>query len=285
MQTASDNIGRLPGNVKIPPCPALLQEVMKLARHQHVDVEKIAATVKRDAAMTAALLQLANSPLSGIRSKITSVSHAVSFLGLKATLNLLNNVALSQSTENGSQKFAKFWERSSLSATVAARLAKRIHDLLPGVDLSPDDAYAATLFHDCGIPVLMQHYPSYRETVMAKSNQGQDIHKVENAHFSTTHAIVGSMLARSWFLPQHICQVILNHHDTTIFPYPGERIGKDVCRLIGIVQMAEMIVDEHLCHKNLEWEQNETEVLACIGLTMQEFLEMKDDMLCFLNGE
>jgi len=277
--------GKLPDNLSIPPCPALLQEVMKLARHPDVEPEKVAAAVRRDAAMTASLLQLANSPLSGIRNPLTSVSHAISFLGLKATLNLMNNVALRQSMEDGSRRFAKFWERSSLCAAVAAQLARKIVSNSPGFELSPDDTYTTALFHDCGIPMLMRHFPGYRETVMAKSCQGKNIHEVENTHFSTTHAIVGSMLARSWFLPQFICQAILHHHDTTIFPFPGEQIGQDVCRLIGIVYMAELIVDEHLCQENPEWERVETEVLPCLGLSMQEFGEMKEDLLCFLNGE
>jgi len=279
MGRSAENTGRAPPSIRIPPCPALLQEVSKEARNPEADLERIAAHVKRDAAMTAALLQLVNSPLHGIRCKITSVSHAISLLGLKTTLSLLNNIALGQSVGDGSQKFAKFWERSSLCAAVAARIARRV------LNLSQDDAYVATLFHDCGIPVLMQHFPGYRETVMAHGNQGRDIHEVENAHFSTTHAIVGNMLARSWFLPQHICQAILHHHDSTIFSSISERIGDDVRRLIGIVHMAELIVDEHLCQKNFEWEQIAADALACLGLSGQEFREIKGDMLGFLNGE
>ncbi|HXU92231.1 MAG TPA: HDOD domain-containing protein [Gallionella sp.] len=275
MEATPENFNKVLGNIKIPPCPALLQEVMKTARQPNTDVERIAASVKRDAAMTAALLKLANSPLSGIRGKITSVSQAISFLGLKTTINLLTNAALSQSMGGDSEKFTKFWERSAVSAAVAARLARKLPDV------SQDDAYAATLFHDCGIPVLMQHFPTYRETVMAESNEGKDIHEVENEHFSTTHAIVGNMLARSWYLPQHICQAILHHHDDTIF----SSISENVSRLIGIVYMAELIVDEHLCQKNPEWEHVESDVLACLELTEQEFWELKDDMLGFLNGE
>lgn len=275
MEVTPEDFNKTLGNVKIPPCPALLHEIMKTARQPNADVEKIAASVKQDAAMTAALLKLANSPLSGIRCKIASVSQAISFLGLKTTINLLTNAALSQSMGNDAQKFTKFWERSAVSAAVAARLARKLPDV------SQDDAYAATLFHDCGIPVLMQHFPAYRETVMAESNQGKDIHEVENEHFSTTHAIVGNMLARSWYLPQHICQAILHHHDNTIFSSISDSVG----RLIGIVHMAELIVDEHMCQKNPEWEQVADDVLACLGLSEGEFWELKDDMLGFLNGE
>lgn len=279
MEVTETDIKNVLGSIKIPPCPSLLQEVMKEARRPDVNLERIATPVKHDAAMTAALLKLTNSPLSGNRVKITSVPQAVSFLGLKTTINLLSNVAFSQSMGDGSQKFTKFWERSSLCATIAGKIAKKISGL------SQDDAYAATLFHDCGIPVLMQHYPAYRETVMAKSNQGKDIHEVENEHFSTTHAIVGNMLARSWFLPPNICQAILHHHDSTIFSSISDRIDKSVGRLIGVIHMAELIVDEHLCQENLEWASVAADALAGLDLSEQEFWEIKDDMLGFLNGE
>lgn len=279
MDMVAEQVRKISANLKIPPCPALLQEVMKKARQPDADTEQIAAAVKRDAAMTAALLQLANSPLHGIRCKITSVSQAISFLGLKTTLNLLHQVALRQSMDDNAGKFAKFWERSSQSAAVAARLARKI----PG--MSQDDAYAVTLFHDSGIPVLIQHYPSYRETVMANTHQGQDIQEVENQHFSTTHAIVGNLLARSWHLPQHVCQAILHHHDSTIYASITDHISESVCRLIGIVHMTELVVDEYLCRKNPEWEKVEADVLACLGLSESEFRELKDDLLGFLNGE
>lgn len=275
MDMAVEEVRKISGSLKIPPCPALLQEIVKKARQPNADMEQIAATIKRDAATTAALLQLANSPLHGIRCRLTSVTQAISFLGLKTTLNLVNHVALRQSMGDNSGKFDKFWERSSQAAAVAARLARKI----PG--MSQDDAYAVTLFHDSGIPVLMQHYPIYRETVMANTNQGQDIQEVENRHFSTTHAIVGNLLAHSWHLPQHICQAILYHHDISIF----DSISEEVCRLISIVHMAELIVDEYLCRGNPEWEKFEATVLICLGLSGDEFREFKDDMLGFLNGE
>lgn len=266
-------------SLNIPPCPALLQEIMKAARQPDADPESIATAVKRDAAMTAALLKLANSPLSGLRCKITSVSQAISFLGMNATLNLLNDVALRQSMGNGSEKFAKFWERSSLCAAVAARIARKV------TGVSADDAYIAALFHDCGIPVLMQHFPDYRETVMSNSYQGQAIQEVENEHFSTTHAIVGHMLARSWHLPQHVCQTVLLHHDVTVFAPHDDSIEKDIRKLIAIVNMADMIVDEHFLQKNPEWGLIANGALSCLGFSGQEFWEIKDDMLGFLNGE
>ena len=265
--------------VKIPPCPALLLEVIKEAKRPDADLERIVLPLKRDAGMTAALLKLANSPIYSRGRKITSVHQAVSVLGLRATVNLLNHVALLQCMADDPPNFAKFWERSSLGASVSSRLAKE----LTGV--SPDDAYITGLFHDCGIPVLMRTFPDYRETMMAKANMGKHIYEVEDEIYSTNHAVVGSMMARTWFLPENVSKAILYHHDRTIFSAPGEQLTKDIIRLIGIVSMAEMLVDESFCQKHPDWDDIEADVLRYFELSEQDFAELKDDTLGWLNEE
>ena len=92
------------------------------------------------------------------------------------------------------------------------------------------------------------------------------------------------MLTRSWMLPSHVCKAILHHHDHTIFGSINEAIEIEVCNLIGIVHMAECIVDEHLNAKS-EWQQFERHVLEHFELSAQEFFELKQDILAYLNGE
>ncbi|MEW5904178.1 MAG: HDOD domain-containing protein [Pseudomonadota bacterium] len=263
----------------IPPCPATLTSIMREARSPLGTLDKIAHLIGSDAGLVAPLLKLANSPLMGLRNKVTSVMHAVSLLGLQNTLNLVHNIALRQSLEGNGQSFEKFWERSSLAATVAEKIAARF----PGV--SRDDAYIAALFHDCGIPVLIQRFPDYREKVMSQGARGVPICETENAHFFTNHAVVGHMLTRSWALPAQVCKAILFHHDTTIFTAPGEQADDSVLDLIAVMHLAEFIVDEHLHVRDKEWPLFEHDVLRHFDLTEQEFAELKGDMLAYLNGD
>lgn len=263
----------------LPPCPATLASIMREARSPLGTLDKIAHLIGSDAGLVAPLLKLANSPLMGLRSKVTSVMHAVSLLGLQNTLNLVHNIALRQSLEGNGQSFEKFWERSSLAATVAEKIGARF----PGV--SRDDAYIAALFHDCGIPMLIQRFPDYRDKVMSQSARGVPICATESAHFFTNHAVVGNMLTRSWGLPPHVCKAILFHHDATIFSTPGDQLDDSVLDLIAVMHMAEYIVDEHLLVRDKEWPQFEHDVLRHFDLAEQEFAELKSDMLAYLNGD
>lgn len=263
----------------IPPCPATLTSVMREAKRQNAHTVKIVELIEQDAGIVAPLLKLVNSPFFGMRNKIASVSQAVSIIGMQNTLNLVQNIALQQSLNGRGQNFEKFWERSSLSASIAERLAGKFPSI------SKDDAYITALFHDCGIPVLMLKFQDYRETVMEGGRKCIPICETEEKAFSTNHAIVGSMLTRLWALPSHVCKAIQRHHDGTIFSHPDESTGSDVRNLIGIVHMTECVIDEHLNVRDREWHQFANDVLNYFEISAQEFVELKGDALAYLNGE
>lgn len=265
--------------ITIPPCPASLTSIMREAKRPSADLTSLAHLISRDAGIVGPLIKLANSPFIGLRSKVTSVFQAVNVLGMQNTLNLVQNISLRHSMGGGSQSFEKFWERSSLTATIAEKIAAKF----PTV--SKDDAYITALFHDCGIPVLMMKYPEYRETVMTQCKLGKSICDIENDIYSTSHTVVGNMLTRSWMLPTQVCKAILYHHDNTIFTSKDGHAGTDVCTLIGMVHMAECILDEHLNVRDKEWHQFEHDVLKHFDMSAQEFTELKGDILAFLNGE
>lgn len=264
--------------ITIPPCPASLTSIMREAKHPAVDFNSLANLISRDAGIVGPLLKLANSPFIGLRTKVTSVLQAINVLGIQNTVNLVQNIALRQSLGGGAPHFEKFWERSSLSATIAEKVAAKF----PTV--SKDDAYLAALFRDCGIPVLMMKFPDYREAVMTQSQKNQALCDIENSTFSTTHTIVGNMLTRTWMLPSHISQAILHHHDTTIFTAKSARTETSVFNLIGIMHMAECIADEHLLVRDKEWPLFERDVLKHFEMSAQDFAELKGDILEFLNA-
>ena len=265
--------------LSIPACPASLTSIMRAAKQPTTDFVRLAQLISRDAGITGPLLKLANSPFVGLSSKVTSVFQAISVLGIQNTLNLVQNIALRQSIGGRSPSFDKFWEQSSLTATIAEKLAPKFHGI------SKDDAYLTALFHDCGIPVLMLKYPKYREIINKNTLLGIQICDVENESFSTTHPIVGNMVTRSWMLPSQISKAILYHHDPIIFSASAGNIEPSIRNLIAIVHMAECIADEHLLIRDKAWPIFEKDVLRHFELSGQEFSELKGDILAFLNGE
>ena len=265
--------------IHLPPCPAVLMAVMKEVRMPDADMGRIARLVEQDVGLSAPMLKLANSPFFGLRSKVSSIQQAVTVLGLKNTANLLSNVALRANVVPNLPGMDEFWDRSSMMSLAASRIAAQI----PGV--SRDDAYTVALFHNCGIPVLMQKYPDYLDNIDEMSRISGNVCVAENTCYSTTHAVVGSLLARNWLLPAQMCRAILCHHDLTIFASITDQASIETCNWVGIIQAAEYIVDSHLHLCNESWATWQPHVLKHLQFTELEFTELRSDVVSVLSGD
>jgi len=153
---------------------------------------------------------------------------------------------------------------------LCAHLARQLRGIVP------DEAFTAGLFHDCGIPILMQYKPEYK-TILARANStpDSDFTAVEESEIGTHHAAVGYFLARSWVLSDDLCQAILWHHDVAAFSAPS--VHDMVRNFIGIIQLAEHI--QHLAVRNspdIEWAKFESIVLAHFGLNEEDLVNLLD---------
>jgi len=270
---------RVLSGIHLPPCPAVLLAAMKEARSTDTDPGRMARLIGQDAGLSAPMLKLANSPYFGLRNKVSSIQQAVTVLGLKNTVNLLSNIALRTAVAPHLPGMNEFWNRSSMTALAASSIAAQV----PGV--SCGDAYTVGLFHDCGTPVLMQKYPGYLEDIDNMSRISGNICIAENLCYSTTHAIVGNLLARSWLLPPNICRAILRHHDLTIFSSVTDQASIEICNWISIIQAAEYIVDSHLHLRNDGWAMWQPLALEHLQFSKQEFDELRSDITSVLSAD
>lgn len=148
----NDIAEKLLKSINIPPCPAVVMTLMDEMRQPDADFAKLGRIINGDVALAAAMLKTANSPFFALRNKVSSVQQAVSVLGLKALAQIARGSALKKALGGNDETCMElFWDRSNFTAIVASQIASR----LDGV--SRDDAYTYGLFHDCGIPILMQN--------------------------------------------------------------------------------------------------------------------------------
>ena len=111
----------------------------------------------------------------------------------------------------------RFWDASARIARLSGWLAKRVgHN-----KLRQDDAYTFGLFRDCGIPVLLMRFPGYNKVLAAANAEAQQsFTAIEDAQLPTNHAMVGCLLAQSWWLPEETCLAIRHHHDAAVIETP-----------------------------------------------------------------
>ena len=230
-QFSQGETGSLLSNIKIPPQPEIVRALIAERARDEPDLQRIVQLISHDVGLAAAVLKAINSPYYGMRGRITSVQHAVALLGLKNVGSLVMGLALRTNVKV--EGIERYWESASRSAELAGMIARKRA-------LAVEDAHLYTLFHDSGIPVLLQYSPGYRQTMQEMSaSDWMDITAMEDQRHQTNHAVVGGLLARNWGLPDHISTAISLHHDITVFD--SESLPNQVLNLIAVGHVAENI--------------------------------------------
>lgn len=268
-----DDIRKLLGSIEIPSCPAVLAELMKEARKDDADLNRIASLVSRDVALSAGVLKIANSPMFGARTKTASIIQATSILGMRNLLGLVTTELLRSAFAKDAMPLARFWDNTVLTAQVCQRLCRRLGNA------DAPTAYLYGLFHDCGIPVLLRRFDNYRETLKAANfAPSRSFTTVEDEAIGTNHAVVGHLLARNWGLPAEVVEAILLHHEYEIFT--NEREASTLaCDLVAIGLIAERAIgiQQRLCEET-EWDKGSVAMARYIGLSDTELADLLDDI-------
>jgi HD-like signal output (HDOD) protein len=261
----------------IPPRPHLLTAIAGELDKADPDFDLLAKRIATDVGIAAAMLKIINSPFFGLQTKIGSISIAIQMLGMQNVKSIVTGLLLKQTIGQGAPSLERFWD----SAEKVARISAYIASTLPRGPR--DEAYTLGLFHECGIPLLMQRFPNYKDVLKAASNDTRPMVLVEDELLGTNHAVVGFMVAKNWGLPEHLSTAILRHHDTDLFSFT-DKAPAGVCTLVAINFLAEFINDKMLrMRDNLEWNTVSDAVLEHLGIDSGDFEELKDDVIAVIH--
>ena len=261
--------------ITIPPQPEALLAVRAEQAKPEPDLKRIAEIISADVGLAAGVLKAVNSPFFGFARKIGSIGHATSMLGLSNVANIVSGLALRANMKNAAGvSLERFWDAATDTARMTAYLAVRISGI------SPDQAYTLGLFHECGIPLMLQKYPDYKE-VLKVANMSGDLSftDVEEERYQTNHAVIGYLMARHWNLPETLSDAILNHHDPLVFENLGGDHERTVATLVALVRMGGHFADEiHERHELNDWYHLREAVLRHFDLMESEYPELKEEV-------
>ncbi|MEH6450194.1 MAG: HDOD domain-containing protein [Oleispira sp.] len=252
--------------IKIPPQPQILVDLQIEQIMPDPDLNSIAALISRDVGLAGTILKVVNSPFYGLSNKITSVNQAVSLIGLDSVINIINGVAIkSEMSDETIIHMNRFWDTANDIAMIATNVAKQVG--FP----KPDLAYLLGLFHNAGVPLLMNRFDNYLEVLEQSYAEGSDrIIDVENTLLNTNHAVVGYYIAKSWNLPKVLCDAIAEHHNCQRHFLGAHKSDSESKTLLAILKIAEHICGSFRILGNQdvdhEWEIIGPEVLTHLGL-------------------
>lgn len=253
--------------IDIPPCPGILKRFMEEAGKDEPNYRHMADIVEADVAISASLIMTANSPFFGIRQRVRSVKEALAILGMEVSGRAVAGIILRNSFPN-MPNLERFWDASTRTARISGWLAQ--HYKIPG--LLAEDAYTFGLFRDCGIPVLIKRFPQYNTVLAAANNDTErSFIEVEESELPTNHAMVGCILAQSWWLPEEIFLAIRNHHEIEALKAVDSDIPLLSQKLIAISQLAEHIMQHQLgLSLTQEWTKLGDSCLKLMGIEQEQ---------------
>ncbi|NNM52273.1 MAG: HDOD domain-containing protein [Pseudomonadales bacterium] len=265
--------------ITIPAQPQILVDIQIEQANPQPDLRYIANLISRDPGLAGSILKVVNSPFFGMSKTITDINHAAEMLGMTMLVNILTGISIKGSMSDGDiVALGNFWDSAIDIAQTMSALAKKLRLR------QTDEAYVLGLFHNCGIPLLLQKYPDYLQ-VLQKSYQNPDnaIVDTEFSLIKTHHAVIGYYVARSWHLPPHLCDIINRHHHADDFLAMDDPASPDAKRLLAILKMA-----EHMCETSNklgqqktdhEWNRIHPVVFDILGIHQDRYENLREDIM------
>ena len=222
----------------LPSLPSIAVQVLDLAQRADVGIAEIAQVISRDPALSGKILRTVNSSFYARSQTISTISHAVTILGLQSVktlvlgFSLVSNLSLKKSK---GFKHVHYWKRSVYAATAARIIGAKI-DLV-----QQEELFIAALLSDIGMLVLDRVLGDEYGEMTAACDTHSDVLNAEVEKHQITHAEVGGLLADQWKLPPVLATPIRCHHDPNPVQDPALRRLTEVVGLAG--RVADVYVD------------------------------------------
>lgn len=195
----------------MPAFPKSVQRILALTRDVTCSPKDLVQIIAKDPVVTVKVLRVVNSAYFGLSKKITSIDHAVVFLGFNTIKNLaLSIAAISMLPTNPLASFDG--QRYLLHSLTCAGVARQLALGLPQVEAN--DCFIAGLLHDFGKVVIAQFMPEeFRRALEMSLWNDWPMHRCLHEVLKIDHAAVGAMLAEKWRFEASLVDTIRCQHE------------------------------------------------------------------------
>ena len=186
--------------------PVSVQNILKLTRDANSTPRDLVDVIQRDPVVTIKVLRVVNSAYYSLPRQITSVDHAVVYLGF----NTIKNLALGIATLSmaPAQAHACLDGRAFLRHALAvAAITRQLGTRFAGMDAN--DFFIGGLLHDFGKMVLAQAIPAqFRKALEYALWNEVSLHSALLEVTGIDQAEVAAMLLEHWRFPAELVQGI-----------------------------------------------------------------------------
>ncbi|KFJ90454.1 histidine kinase [Pseudomonas sp. 1-7] len=244
----------------LPTLPEVALRVREAAEDPGVGIPQISKVIGNDAALTARIIKVVNSPLLRSNKEITDLQMAVSRLGINYTCNLATGLAMEQMFQATSdvvdRKMREVWNKSTEIAGICHVLCRHYTRLMP------DQATLAGLVHQIGVLPILTYAEEHNELLADSISLNHVIEQI--------HPIIGDKILRTWEFPEPIAIVPSQYLDFT-----RDSSKVDYVDIVQVATLQSYLGSEHP-YTQLDWSK--VPAFAKLGLDPQVDMQADEDL-------
>lgn len=191
------------GKLVLPTLPEVALQVKNAIENEDMSINKIAHIIADDAALSARIIKVANSPLYRGRVGINSLPMAVGRIGISQMRTLVISLVMKQMFQSTTASLDDYFHKAWATSLQVAAISKILVQQLGSLD--PEQAMLAGLIHNLGaLPIVV-----FAEEQSAPVPREADF----NALVERLSPSIGARLTESWGFPRSLVDVVSNAHD------------------------------------------------------------------------
>lgn len=221
----------------IPTLPTVAGRLIELALSEDSSAIEIGELISKDPGLTAKLLKVVHSTSFGLRTEVSSVSHAISIVGRQALRSLVLGISISDTLKgrdsSGPNPQEALWKHAVATAAAARFIAESVGKV------NSEEAYIAGLMHDIGkVALELLRSAEYQKVAKQMQENGAESDcALEEKYCGMDHTAVGAILAERWTLPAGLRAAVQYHHD----PAMAANQPTPIRRIIAITNAADIV--------------------------------------------
>lgn len=262
-----------------------VQELLRVLNREVSTADEIAEVILRDASLTAKLLQVANSAFYSRGTAISSISRAITALGLATLKELTISLALFEDfIKAGVEKeeISKLLALCFVSASMAKILCKTKR-----IPVQEEEVFICTLLHQLGKIIILVYMPElYRKTQEIIDQGYSDEFAAKTILNDLSFSDVGMEIARFWNFSEKIVLSMSNNPPQPTNKFDSQLYLLNVAafcnRLTWTICYGSSIdLGELLLHYGPIMGLNNRETIGLVNRSLEVAEEMQDSIIRF----
>ncbi len=254
---------------RMPSLSTTVGKVLEICSRTDASPNELNKVISLDPVLTGQVLKLINSSYYSLVNKVTSLTRAITMLGMNTVKNMALSTAIVRSVSGAKKSKAlptsKFWAHS-IGVGSCAKLLAMAKDVPV---MEREEYFVSGLLHDLG---KVPFGDEYIEVLNIAKKEQQPLIQVEQEMMGIDHQEVGLMIAEKWKLNPIIKDCIGSHHDL-------DKADSNHRRQIAFVSLANIyinIFDIGYAGNPFPVEEDIEGFLGITGLSWEEYAGVRE---------